>query len=428
MYLRSTLVGLALAAAALLVACSGGDDEGAMTADETAATSEPTATATTAAATEETPEATPTNTARPSPSAEEVDNTQREVIAGRLQQDFPLLDTSKTTVDLLDIIGLLPPDAIPSIDEPNFDTVEAAAAWLRPEEPVISFERNGDARAYPLQILTWHEIVNDVVGDEPVIVTYCPLCNSAIVFARTVDGEVREFGTSGKLRRSDLIMYDRTNESLWQQFSGEAIVGVDAGTLLDFLPAQIVSFEEFGAAYPAGMVLNRSTGEVRPYGENPYVAYDTSPRMIVPVDEFDDGRLDAKERVLAVEINGDAAAFAWRALTDLVVIETEIGGEPVVAFWQPGAVSALDDAFIVGSRNVGSAGAFVPVLDGERLTFEERDGAIVDIGTGSTWNVLGQAVEGPLAGSQLEPVVSGSHFWFAWSVFKPETRVILTSS
>ena len=432
MYLRTLLLAIGLAAAALLVACSGDDDDDAMMAEDAPATASPdasqaTATATPSPTAEASLEATPAATATPNPSAEAAKEAQRELIARRLQEDFPLLDTTTTTIDLIDIIGLLPPDAIPSIDAPNFDTVEAAGAWLQAQEPVIAFEHNGDARAYPLHILTWHEIVNDVVGGEPVIVTYCPLCNSAIVFSRSVDGDVREFGTSGKLRRSDLIMYDRTNESLWQQLTGEAIVGVDAGTVLDFLPAQIVSFQEFGAAYPGGMVLNQETGHFRNYGQNPYVYYDTGEQFIVAVPEFDDARLDAKERVLAVEVNGEAAAFAWRALSELVVIETAIGGEPVVAFWQPGAVSALDDAFIVGSRNVGAAGAFVPVLDGERLTFEERDGAIVDVGTGSTWNVLGQAVEGPLAGSQLEPVVSGSHFWFAWSVFKPETRVILTS-
>ena len=429
MYLRSILLAAGLAAAALLAACTGDDDDAMMTEDQPAAASEATAAATATAAAgvtrAATPTATPTPTSTPSPSAEAARDAQRDFVARQLVADFPSLDVTKTTVDLADIVSLLPPDAIPSIDAPHFDTVEDAGAWLEPQEPVISFVHAGDARAYPLHILTWHEIVNDVVGGEPVIVTYCPLCNSAIVFARTVQGEVREFGVSGKLRRSDLIMYDRTNESLWQQLSGEAIVGIDAGTLLDFLPAQIVSFEEFGAAYPGGMVLNRDTGAIRPYGENPYVFYDTQSRMVVSVPEFDDARLDAKERVLAVEVNGEAVAFAWQALTEHVVIEAEIGGQPVVAFWQPGAVSALDDVFIVGSRNVGSAGAFIPVLDGERLAFEARDGAIVDIGTGSTWNVLGQAVDGPLAGSQLEAVVSGSHFWFAWSVFKPETRVIV---
>ena len=422
MHLRRVLVAIGLAAAALCVACSGGDDDDAMMAEDAPATaSQATATATTEAS----PEATPTATATPNPSAEAAKDAQRESIARRLQQDFPSLDTAKTTVDLIEIIGLLPPDAIPSIDEPNFDTVEAAAGWLEAQEPVIAFELNGDARAYPLRILTWHEIVNDIVGGEPVIVTYCPLCNSAIAFSRTVDGEVREFGVSGKLRNSDLIMYDRTNESLWQQFTGEAIVGADAGAQLDFLPAQIVSFEEFGAAFPGGMVLNEETGHFRDYGQNPYVFYDTSEQMIVPVSGFDT-RLGAKERVLTIEVNGETAAFPFQALTTLGVIETEVGGAPVVAFWQPGAVSALDQAFIIGSRNVGSAGAFVPILDGDPLTFEYRDGAIVDVGTGSTWNVFGQAVDGPLAGTQLEQIVSGSHLWFAWAVFRPDTRVIVT--
>lgn len=433
MYRRSTSAAIAavLAAATFLAACSGDEDATtAGTADGSGARAAATATASVTATATGTPEAPATSTRVPTPTvtADERADEQRETIARRLRDDFPMLDTTKSTVDLLDIIGLVPPDGIPSIDEPNFDTVEGAGAWLQPQEPVIVFEHGGDARAYPLHIMTWHEIVNDVVGGEPVIVTYCPLCNSAIVFERTVDGVAREFGTSGKLRRSDLIMYDRTNQSLWQQLSGEAIVGADAGTVLEFLPAQIASFAEFGAAYPDGMVLNRDTGHFRDYGQNPYVFYDTSAGMIVAVDEFADARLDAKERVLAVDLNGDAIAFAWQALTDLVVIEAEIGGGPIVAFWQPGAVSALDNAFIIGSRNVGSAGAFVPVLDGERLAFEARDGAIVDVGTGSTWNVFGQAVEGPLAGSQLEAVVSGSHFWFAWSVFQPETRLILSGS
>ena len=192
MYVRTMLLAIGLAAAALLVACSGGDDDDATMAEEPAAA---TATATTppshGSESGGDPDPNPTPTATPSPSAGSGAETRsaKPSRAG-CREDFPLLDTTKTTVDLLDIIGLLPPDAIPSIDAPNFDTVEAAGAWLQAQEPVIAFEHNGDARAYPLHILTWHEIVNDVVGGEPVIVTYCPLCNSAIVFSRNVDGEV----------------------------------------------------------------------------------------------------------------------------------------------------------------------------------------------------------------------------------------------
>lgn len=363
-------------------------------------------------------------TATASPEADDGLGERREEVARRLRSEFPLIDTSRTRVDLLEIVGLLPPDAIPSIDDPQFDDVETAGQWLGDGEPVIAFERGGDARAYPLRILTWHEIVNDVVGGEPVLVTYCPLCNSALAFSRVVDGETREFGVSGDLRRSDLLMFDRATHTLWQQLTGEAIVGAEAGTTLEALPAQIASFEEFAAAFPDGRVLNSDTGAIRDYGRNPYVYYDTRPEMIVGVPEFEDGRLDAKERVLAIEINGVAAAFPFAALSERLAIGTEVGGVPVVAFWQPGAVSALDAESISASREVGSAAAYSPLLGGESLAFEARGGSIFDIGTGSAWDVFGRAVAGPLAGSRLEPILSGSHFWFAWSVFYPDTLVI----
>ena len=361
----------------------------------------------------------------PTPPRDELEGAELWA-AQYLERNFPKIDVSKRSVNLTEIRSVIPPDAIPAIDEPRFLSLAEASEWLAGEAPVIAFERNGDARAYPLEILTWHEIVNDVVGGEPVIVTYCPLCNSAIAFSRVVNGEERTFGVSGSLRNSDLIMYDRQTETLWQQLTGEAIVGRDTGAVLEFLPAQLVSFGEFRAAFEDGMVLSRETGYSRNYGQNPYVLYDSGGRTLFPVDEFSN-ELSAKERVLTLELGGETAAFPFSALSELVVIEAAVGGEAVVAFWQPGQVSALDDAFIIGSRNVGSAGAFSPFLAGERLRFEAREGAIVDAGTGSTWDVLGRAVSGPLAGQQLMPLVSGNHFWFAWAVFKPETRVILES-
>ncbi|KAA3656034.1 MAG: DUF3179 domain-containing protein, partial [Chloroflexi bacterium] len=180
------------------------------------------------------------------------------------------------TIDYADILSGGPPrDGIPSIDFPTFVSISEAEEWLVDVEPVIALEINGDARAYPLHVITWHEIVNDTVGDEPVVVTFCPLCNSAIVFERVVDGEVVEFGVSGLLRNSDLIMYDRTDESLWQQFTGEGIVGNHSGKQLTFLPSSLVSFADFKAAFPDGTILSRETGFNRAYGENPYAGYDT---------------------------------------------------------------------------------------------------------------------------------------------------------
>ena len=317
------------------------------------------------------------------------------------------------------------PDGIPSIDRPQFDDVETAARWLNPEEPVVVVERNGAARAYPIQILMWHEIVNDEVGGVPVAVTFCPLCNTALTFERTLDGRVHEFGVSGLLRRSDLVMYDRQTTSLWQQITGEAIVGPSVPSRLTFVPSAIVSFGAFADAHPDGRVLNRETGHRRTYGSNPYVGYDEiGSSTLFPVREYGDRRLDAKERVLTVEVGDDAVAFPFTTLKQRIVLQAGVGGAPVVAFWQPGTLSPLDERFVVGSRNIGAAVAYRPVIDGRPLRFEARDGRIRDAETGSSWNILGRAVSGPLEGRSLEPVVSANHFWFAWVVFKPETRVV----
>src|SRR5712691_4514844 len=164
-------------------------------------------------------------------------------------------------------------DGIPAITHPRF-LRPAEVHFLRAREPVIEFVHDGDAHAYPLQILVWHEIVDDRVGGVPVAVTFCPLCDTAIAFDRRVGGKTLEFRVSGNLRNSDLVMYDTATESWWQQFSGRALVGRYAGTNLQQLPARIVSFADFARAHPRGRVLSRETGFDRPYGDNPYPGYD----------------------------------------------------------------------------------------------------------------------------------------------------------
>jgi len=279
------------------------------------------------------------------------------------------------------------------------------------------------ARAYPLQILTWHEIVNDVVGEVPVIVTFCPLCNAAITFDRRLDGQVYEFGTSGLLRNSDLVMYDRTTESLWQQLTGEAIVGELAGQQLTFLPSSIVSSADFRQAYPTGLVLSRDTGFGRSYGRNPYGGYDTIGESPFLFDGELDGRLPAMERVVTVALNGVDVAYPLSVLSEVHVIDDTQGGVDLMVWHLPGASSALGASVIAEAEDVGATGVFDPHLDGQRLSFRFEDGAIVDEETGSTWNVLGQAVDGPLAGKSLTPIIHGNHFWFAWAAFKPDTIV-----
>lgn len=332
----------------------------------------------------------------------------------------------RRTIDTSAIMSGGPPrDGIPSIDAPQFVSFDEAASWLVDNEPVIALEINGDARAYPLQILTWHEIANDTVGGVPVVVTFCPLCNSALVFDRRHGDDVLEFGVSGLLRNSDLIMYDRTTESLWQQFTGEGIVGDLAGEQLAFVPSALVSFADFGAAYPDGQVLSRDTGFSRDYGRNPYEGYDTIGSNPFLYSGPLDGRLPAVERVVTISLPdaGLDLAYPLSTLADAGVINDTQGGRDLVVFHKRGTSSALGAASIAEGQDVGATGVFDALLDGRKLTFRADGDTIVDEETGSTWNVLGQALQGPLSGQQLEPVVHGNHFWFSWAAFKPDTIV-----
>ncbi len=313
-------------------------------------------------------------------------------------------------------------DGIPPIDEPRFVSVAEADERLAGMEPVIALELNGEAKAYPLQILLWHEIVNDELGGVPVTVTYCPLCNSAVVFERTLDGTVYDFGVSGNLRNSDLVMWDRQTESWWQQLTGQGIAGELAGAQLRLVPAQTVSWAAFAEQYPGALTLDRP-GFSRAYGRNPYPYYDNLDTYPFLFYDEADPRLPAKQRVAAVEINGDAAAFPYSALAMERVVHHEVGGEEIVVFFEFGTSTALGSGTIADAADVGATGVFRPMLDGERLTFSFDGDAVTDEGTGSAWNLLGRAVSGPLAGRQLERVNAQDHLWFAWAAFKPHTTV-----
>ena len=333
-------------------------------------------------------------------------------------------DFSYHTVPFGDFLSGGPPrDGIPPLDNPKFVAIDQADEWLSDLEPVISFELNGVQRAYPLQVLMWHEVVNDQVGGVPVTVTFCPLCNSAIVFERTVNGMVLDFGTSGNLRNSDLVMWDRQTESWWQQLTGEAIVGVMAGTKLDFLPAPIVSWQDFKTHQPGGTVLSKDTGFVRRYGENPYVGYDRvdNPPFLFTGDL--DGRLQPKERVAAITVDGVDAAFPFSVLAQEGAVNYLVNGVAVAVFFKSGTNSALDGPSISFSKDIGSATVFNAVLEGRKLTFSAAGSGFTDAETGSTWNILGKAIDGPLTGERLTKIVHSDHFWFAWAAFKPDTLI-----
>ncbi len=333
-------------------------------------------------------------------------------------------DLTQLTED--DLTRVLTPDSIPAIDEPTFVST-AEADFLAAREPVVALEIDGDARAYPVQIMVWHEIVNDVVGGVPVAVTYCPLCNSALAYEREVGGRLLDFGTSGSLYNSALVMYDRPTESLWLHFEGLSIEGELEGTRLEFIPVQMIAFDEFRARYPDGKVLSQETGFGRPYGTNPYDFYDTNDRPFLFSGEVDE-RLGAITRVVGVTIGEEAVAYPLSVISDegrakAGVVEDSVGGQDIVIFWEPGTASGLDNPNIALGRDIGASGVFIPAAGGRPLTFEIRGAKIVDTETGSVWSLTGQATSGPLEGEELEPVNHLDTFWFAWSSHKPDTAV-----
>ena len=371
------------------------------------------------------PAGSPTPTLPPPPPGLERDPDYEQALrAANISTRRWLTDFSLHTVPYSEIRSGGPGrDGIPPIDSPKFLALDEAGDFLRDEEPVIVFEHEGDARAYPLQILIWHEIVNDVVGGLEVAITFCPLCNSAIAFDRNFEGVVLDFGTTGNLRNSDLIMWDRQTESWWQQFTGEGIVGVHSGKRLSLVPSAINSWADFKAAYPDGEVLSRDTGFSRDYGINPYLGYDEADNPPFLYNGPTDGRLPPKERVVAVSIGDEDVAYPFTTLEVERAVNDVVGGESIAVFFKPGTRSALDGAIIAQSRDVGATGAFSAVLDGERLTFSFDGENIVDDATGSVWNIQGHAISGQLEGKALRKIVHGDHFWFAWGVFKPNTRI-----
>lgn len=337
-------------------------------------------------------------------------------------------DTSMHTVPLNEFTALMKADGIPPIDTPKFWERARAMEFYFEHEPVIAVERDGLAKAYPLSVLMYHEIVNDSLGNLPLLATYCPLCNAAIVFDRrlTFNGKkyLLDFGVSGMLRKSDLVMWDRQTQSWWQQLMGEALVGELAGAELTFINSQLVSLGEFFASYPEGLVLSTETGHQRDYGTNPYIGYDDpgnkQPRLF---QEEVDTRLPAMERVINIHINGKYKIYPLSVVSDKQVINDSFQGEPIVLFYSEKTVSVLDDNNIASSRNVGSVTAFDPRIDNKTLIFRKGRNGFEDTDTGSAWNITGMCTEGQLKGRKLRTLQHGNHFAFAWLAFYPGSEI-----
>lgn len=259
-------------------------------------------------------------------------------------------DLSNSTVPLAGIMRGGPPrDGIPSIDQPNFVATEEVD-YLKPDDIVIGLHVDGVARAYPLRILVWHEIVNDVIGGKPVVITYCPLCGTSMVFDARVDGKPRTFGVSGLLYQSDVLMYDRESESLWTQLGMKAISGPAVNETLDWLPSEHMTWKAWKEQNPNGEVLSTDTGHSRNYRANAYEDYFASDRTMFPVPKR---RRDFrnKEWVLGVILNGQAIAYPVEKLPDGVALRDEVGGEFITVQW---------DAAARHPRVVNATGSVIP--------------------------------------------------------------------
>ncbi len=330
-------------------------------------------------------------------------------------------DIKSTEVELGEFLCLLKRDGIPPIDHPEFVPAKEALLKGITLEPVIVFERNGEARAYPLSILMYHEIVNDEVGGLAVTITYCPLCNASIVFDRNLEvhGQplLLDFGVSGMLRNSDLVMWDRQTESWWQQLTGRALVGELAGEELTILPSKITSLQDFVQYYPTGKVLYSS--EEHNYGTNPYVHYDSLGKAPFLFEPEPDSRLEPNEYVINLYGQRIPRVYPLRVLREKGLIQEQYEGKAILLLYASGMLSVMDEREISESRDMGSVTVFDPGED----QFELIEGAIRDQKTNSEWNNQGICISGKRIGEQLTPLAYGTHFAFAWLHFHPHSTI-----
>ena len=341
-------------------------------------------------------------------------------------------DTANRIIALSEIMVAVPRNTFPTIDYPKFIGKEEGLKRFFQHEPVISVEINGLAKAYPLNMLTMHEISNDSLGGLPILTTYCPLCNSSVVYdRRQVYNEVSytlDFEVSGMLRNSDMIMADKQTETWWQQLMGKGLVGKLAGAELTVLPSFVISVRDFFSSYPNGEILSPDTGTSAQnwYGKNPYEGYDHLSNK--PYARFfDHKKLDSRvrpmERVIDLQGSNGYRVYPFSTISEKGVINDQYDGMHIVIFYKKGMVSVLDKKDIRKSKSIGSATMFSSLLDEMVLTFKKRKDLFIDDQTNSTWDITGQCIRGALKGRTLMPKVHSNHFAFAWMMFHPESEI-----
>lgn len=314
-------------------------------------------------------------------------------------------------------------DGIAALDSPSTVPNKDSHFDLDLQEPVVVFHYGRSARAYALRILIWHEIINDSVAGRPIAVTYCPLCNAAIIFDRHVAGRTLDFGTTGLLRNSDLVMYDRQTQSWWQQFTGECLAGKLVGARLPILQSIVMPYSEFLRSYPSGQVSSLDTGHLRAYGTNPYRYYDNPSGTPFLYDGAVDPRLPLLERVLGVVLASHPRAYGYHILEKNPVVNDSIGEFPIVIVSTSRILSVLDETEIIRSKTTISPRAYSSQVASRTLFFIYEAGKLMDAQTRSIWNTSGLCVSGPLKGTVLKPLLSTQSFAFAWFAFFPKSTV-----
>lgn len=323
-----------------------------------------------------------------------------------LQSTVTVTDGVKHTVPLDEIKnGGPPPDGIPSIDNPKF-VPASQAQFVSDNDLVIGLRLNGQTKAYPFFILVWHEIVNDKLGDTPVAITYCPLCFTTQVFERRLNGTEVQFGTSGKLYNSNLVMYDRVTGSYWSQALGQSIKGPLSGDELKKIPFDVARWSDWKSLYPDTVVLTTDTGYQRAYGSDPYGDYYTSNDIIFPV-AYKDDRMHPKEKIIGYYDSGQFKAYKLIDLETLKVVNDSVG----------------DKQILLVSLHPDMARAFDRSVNGKMLDFVYSDGKVIDKQTNSEWNFDGEAISGTMSGAHLQRLSINPGFWFEWVAFHPTTAI-----
>ncbi len=423
------LFGLLLISSVALVACQSNGDNGGDNQSQPAAAApavKTTSSSTLAPVPTSAPDATPTGQPTQVPASAQA-QTLPAGTPPDLNRDIRSVELSDIVFDTFDgssrrlsdasnaLIERLR-DAIKPIYSPQYEDV-SGGDWLTGGDTILGYvSGDGQAYAYPIKYLNFHEIVNDVIDGVPLLVTYCPLCASGVIFDRRIEGEVLVFGNTSALYNSDMVMFDHASGSYWFQTGGEAVVGDMTGTRLTHLPSSVMTWSEWTELHPTTKILSREQGlgtSESQYGRDPFAGYgdfinDGDDRYPFPVDTgLVSDALRPAEIVVAVAIGGSERAYPPARIGDAAVND-QIGGEPIVVF---------------SLTNGPIATVFSPVVEGRQLEFEFANGSFTDIQTGSIWNMAGSAISGEFEGTRLTPLPSRRAFWFTISISSPDIEI-----